>query len=359
MPKNYDQIIEQSHLNITALSKKIKELDKFQEKLDKSQKQITDLANQNIEIPLYFNNLFEEIMEISIQYTESLGKASEKYLDGNNKIFVNKITDFETRLAEFKEQIIRLSKADFNVLFEELQKEFISQSKKDLELEYKKIDVKTDAIAKTANSYLEKINTSLTEKTTAFEGKIQEFKIQISRLSDTDFNILFEGLQKEFILQTQKDLQVEYIKLATRTEDLQRVISNLSNQANRFEEIDFTKQFKEVHEKLANIHTSTNEISSSLEILSQKSNNIYQSVREIKNSVQENHELVLDRIKEQRESLRQQNEKLQEHFEPLNKKIEGLEKQNKMLESNLAINTILTGVGIVIVIGLLIFSVVK
>lgn len=304
MPRNYEEIVEQSHLNVTALSKKIKELDKFNE-------QIKNVTSQNIEMPLYFNKLFEEIMEISVQYTESLGKASENYLKGNNKILASKITDFERRLAEFKEQIIRLSKADFNALF--------------------------------------------------------------------------EGLQKEFILKTQEDLQVEYIKLATRTEDLQRVVSKLGNVAKEFENIDFAKLFNEVHVQLSNIHQSTNKISSNLEALKQGSNSIQQSIGEIKNNLKENHELFLDRIKQQNESFKQQNEELQEKFVPLNKKIEELkeeikislqknhelvikEHENSLIQQNKKIEELKEqnknlgvgmGIGIVIMIGLLIASLLK
>ena len=160
---NYDELIQQSQENVKALSEKLKELDKLHE-------DVKELLKQ----PEILNNKFQEIVEISSEYTENIGVSTKKYLDGNNILFTEKLKELDRKIGELRNEIDRLINTDFKKLFQELQKELIKQTREDLTAELIKFD----------------------EKANDLQIKINALKEQIDRLVAIDLEEHFKNLQK-------------------------------------------------------------------------------------------------------------------------------------------------------------------
>ncbi len=164
---NYEEIIKQSQANVKSLSEKLKDLDKLHQEI----KSLKEAAEG---IPEIFNERFQELVKLSEDYTNTLGVATKKYLDGNNNLFTTKLTELSTKIKEFETEITRLVNTDFAKMFKDLQKVFIDQTKEDLAKELKRFE----------------------EKSTDLQAKIDELKKQIQRLEQIDLEKLFDKLQK-------------------------------------------------------------------------------------------------------------------------------------------------------------------
>lgn len=119
---DYEEIIQKSQENVTSLAEKLQELEKLHQ-------DIVDLKNTAEGIPKKFEEKFKQIATLSKEYTDSLGKSTKTYLDGNNTLFTTKlaelsdsIKDFQTRIVELKKQVGRIENIDFEAYFDRLQK---------------------------------------------------------------------------------------------------------------------------------------------------------------------------------------------------------------------------------------------
>ncbi len=115
---NYDEIIQQSQVNVKSLSEKLKDLDKLHQDIKALIKQ-----------PEIFDAKFQEIVKLTREYTDTLGTATKQYLDGNNTLFVSKLQElsgkskeFQGKIDEFKGEIQRLEKVDLELHFSKHQK---------------------------------------------------------------------------------------------------------------------------------------------------------------------------------------------------------------------------------------------
>ena len=127
---NYEEVIQQSQENIKSLSEKLKDLDKLHQ-------DIKELIKQ----PEIFDTKYQQIVKLSEEYTNTLGAATKKYLDGNNTIFTEKLKYLSDKTEELKKEITRLVNTDFTKLFYNLQKSFIDQTRKDLAIELKSLTI--------------------------------------------------------------------------------------------------------------------------------------------------------------------------------------------------------------------------
>ena len=117
---------------------------------------------------------FQELVKLSEDYTNTLGAATKNYLDGNNTLFTTKLSELSAKIKEFEKEIARLVNTDFTLLFKDLQKVFIDQTRADLATELKRFE----------------------EKSNDLETKIDELKKQIDRLEGIDLEKPFDKLQK-------------------------------------------------------------------------------------------------------------------------------------------------------------------
>ncbi len=164
---DYEEIIKQSQANVKSLSEKLKELDKLHQEI----KALKEAAEG---IPEIFNNKFQELVKLSVDYTNTLGAATQNYLDGNNTLFTTKLSELSAKIKEFEKEIARLVNTDFTILFKDLQKVFIDQTRADLATELKRFE----------------------QKSKDLQTKIDELKKQIDRLEVIDLEKHFDKLQK-------------------------------------------------------------------------------------------------------------------------------------------------------------------
>lgn len=129
---NYEEVIQQSQENIKSLSEKLKDLDKLHQ-------DIKELIKQ----PEIFDTKYQQIVKLSEEYTNTLGAATKKYLDGNNTLFKANLNELSNKTKDLQKEISRLVNTDFTKLFQDLQKSFIDQTRKDLAIELKKFDDKS------------------------------------------------------------------------------------------------------------------------------------------------------------------------------------------------------------------------
>jgi ABC-type transporter Mla subunit MlaD len=164
---DYEEIIKQSQANVKSLSDKLKDLDRLHQEI-KALKELSE------EIPDAFNKKFQEIVQLSEGYTNTLGVSTKTYLEGNNTLFTTKLSELSTKIKEFDKEITRLVNTDFSKLFKELQKDFIEQARADITTELRLFD----------------------EKLKDLQIKIEELKMQIDRLEKIDLEKHFDKLQK-------------------------------------------------------------------------------------------------------------------------------------------------------------------
>lgn len=160
---NYEEIIQESQANVKSLSDKLKDLDQLHQN-------IKELIRQ----PEIFDIKYQEIVKISEDYTNSLGAATKKYLDGNNSLFTSGLNELSIQLQDLEKEITRLVCTDFAELFNNLQRVFIGQTRDDLAIELKRFE----------------------EKSNDLQAKIDDLKKQIQRLENIDLEMHFDKLQK-------------------------------------------------------------------------------------------------------------------------------------------------------------------
>jgi len=279
---NYEEIIKQSQANVKSLSEKLKDLDKLHQ-------DIISLKTKSEGIPLVFEQNFQKISELSKQYTETLGVASKTYLDGCNTLFTAKLKDLSDE-----------------------------------------------------NAKLEK---------------------EISRLVNTDLTKLFNDLQKVFIVQTKKDIEIELKKIGEKTNDFQTKINSFGGEINRLEKVDLEKHFDKLQKTLSDIFGAINAINLTLSGLTSTLNSVIQTLGQIQKVIDDNfketNKLITTFSTETINHLNQQDKKTDTEFEILKKEVSNLSVQNSDLKKDIKTNRIIQIIGLVISISILIYIIIK
>jgi len=192
---DYDEILKKSELNVTALSKKLKELDRLYETIETI-----------LDSPKEFDVKLKEITKFSEDYTSLISDVTEKYINVSNALFIERLQELQLKIDKLKFELDRLEKTDFDVLFQNLQNSFIEKTRKDLEVELAKIDAKS-------------VN---------LQQKIDELSTQIERIEKIDLEKHFDKLQK-----TLSDIfgaiNSIYIPLTSLTQQIVGITQSLSN----------------------------------------------------------------------------------------------------------------------------------
>lgn len=275
---NYEEIIQQSQANVKSLSEKLKDLDKLYQ-------DIIFLRDYSKGIPNIFNTKFNEIVKLSTNYTNVLGGATKTYLDGNNTLFTTKLSELSNKLKDFDKEV--------------------------------------------------------------------------SRLINTDFNILFKDLQKIFIDQTRKDLEIQLTRFEEKAKDLQTKNEALGKQVERLTKVDLEKGFDKLQKTLSDIFGSINSINQTLTVVTQTLNGIVQSLGTIQNSIDKNHKELKQNIDIFREStvkhLTNQDQEAKSNYQLLETKINSISEQNDLLQKEIKTNRIIQIVGLTLIAIILIY----
>ena len=199
------------------------------------------------------------------------------------------------------DEIINQSEENVRLLSEKLKElEKLLQDLENLKKQPEIFQEKFNKIAKLAQNYtkilgvatkkyLDGNNTLFTTKLSELSEKTKELQKEITRLSNTDFEKLFNKLQKDLIDKTRKDLAGELEKFDKKSKDLQLKIDALNKQVERLESIDLEKHFDKLQRTLSEIFGAINSINLTLTTLTQTLNSIVQSLGEIKNAIDSNH----------------------------------------------------------------------
>lgn len=163
----YEELIESSYNELETLKSEVTQLESIR-------KNIEILIGSNNELPPLFLELYNNLKELSASYTGSINDVTRKYLSDANTVFVERVSELQSKINEINNQIERISKVDFTGLFKDLQKDFIDKTRADLEIELKKFD----------------------EKSKDLQTKVDELKKQIERIENIDFDRHFDRLQK-------------------------------------------------------------------------------------------------------------------------------------------------------------------
>ncbi len=218
---NYEEVIQQSQANIKSLSEKLKDLDKLHQ-------DIKELIKQ----PEIFDTKYQQIVKLSEEYTNTLGAATKKYLDGNNTLFTANLNELSSKTSDLQKEISRLVNTDFTKLFQDLQKSFIDQTRKDLAIELKKFD----------------------DKSTDLQTKIDELKKQVERLEKIDLEKHFDKLQKT-LAEIFTAINAINLTLTNVVQTLTGIVQTLGNiqttlDTNHKESKQLLNKFSETTEKL-------------------------------------------------------------------------------------------------------------
>jgi hypothetical protein len=161
-----DDIIKLSEENVKALSKKLKELEVLKQDIETTK---ADAAG----IPELFDDMFQKTIKLTEKYTNTLGGVTQEYLDGNNILITKKLSELSALSKDLKKEVSRLLEVDLTLLFKDLQKSFIVQTRKDLGAELVKFD----------------------EKAENLQLKIEELKKQTDRITKVDLEKHFSKHQ--------------------------------------------------------------------------------------------------------------------------------------------------------------------
>ncbi|GEM_PF-1070697 len=351
MPE-YEELIKQSQNNVKLLSEKLKDLDT----LHRDIKTFKEAAEG---VPEIFNKKFHELAKLSEEYTNTLGAATKSYLDGNNTLFTTRLNELSSKIKEFEKETTRLINTDFAELFNELQKVFIDQTRQDLATELKQFEEYTNTLGAEAKSYLEGNNALFTTKLSELSSKIKEFEKETTRLVNTDFTELFNGLQKVFIDQTRRDLATELMRFEEKSKDLQTKIDELKRQIERLEQIDIEKHFDKFQKNISEIFGAINSINVTLTSTTQNLNSIVQSLGAIQTAIDTSQKEIKQVINSLREAtlthLTDQDLELKKNSELLESKIKLLMAQNQMLKKEIGGNRIIQFLGFGIIIIVLVY----
>ena len=275
---NYDEVIQQSQANVKSLSEKLKDLDKLYQ-------DIIFLRDYSKGIPNIFNTKFDEIVKLSTNYTNVLGGATKTYLDGNNTLFTAKLSELSNKLKDFDKEV--------------------------------------------------------------------------SRLINTDFNVLFKDLQKIFIDQTRKDLEIQLKRFEEKAKDLQTKNEALGKQVERLTKVDLEKGFDKLQKTLSDIFGSINSINQTLTVVTQTLNGIIQALGIIQTSIDANHKEIKQNINIFSEStakhLTNQDQEAKSNYQLLETKINSILEQNDLLQKEIKTNRIIQIVGFTLTVIILIY----
>lgn len=328
---NYNEILQDSERNVKALSGKLKQLD-----------ELHDRINELLKQPAAFEVQLKEIEKMSQGYTSLLADVTEKYLDRNNALLVEKLQELANRNNDLGKEVSRLHNTDLEAQFQDLQKVFIDQTRADLGTEYKKIDGQTQQL----------------------HLRIVDLKQEVDRLLNTDFVRLFQSLQTAFIEQTRKDLAVELAKFDDKTQGLQKKIDELKSQIDRLEKIDLEKHFASLQKTLSEIFGAVNSINITLSSLTQTLTGIVQSLGGIQSAINANHEKITAAINSNQENLTatiklfeakvearfsSQDEEAKKHALTIEQRVKDLAEQNNLLKKEIKINRIMQIVGLSVI----------
>ena len=228
----YKEVIKKAQENVTILNEKLSSLEELKEQILKNNtelnKEVIKAKEEAVKIPEIFNEKFDEIIEFSKSYTESLGASATIYLEGNNSLFIGNLAELKFLLNHFNSEIERLKKTDYRQLFSDLQKEFMIKTSAGLDTEFEKLD----------------------DKSNDLQGKIDSLNNEVERIKLVDIEKHFNKLQK-VLSEVFNAIASINLTLTTITQSLTGVSQILNSIQDRIDSNN--KEIKKSHEKIGGL----------------------------------------------------------------------------------------------------------
>ncbi|CAM3929151.1 hypothetical protein FLBR109950_09100 [Flavobacterium branchiophilum] len=302
---NIDQILEKNYEQLDILKNELTNLKEIKAK-------ITELS----ELPLIFNERFKKIIKTTNDFTTTLGGSVNVFLKGNNDLLVKNNSNFTNKLNELNSEITRLNKVDFKDFFKDLERKFLESTKVEISKELKKFD----------------------EKVANFQMKISELNSEITRLSEIDFNALFEDLERKFLENSKFEIGKELKKFDEKATNFQTKVDDLGKEVSRLSKIDLEKHFNKHQNKLSEIFIAINGINTIIANISHNINSLIQKFGDIEQTLSKNQK----EINKGFDSLTQSHEKttndLLNKIKESDSKLDAIVSQNELLKKELDFN---------------------
>jgi uncharacterized protein YukE len=294
--KKHEELIESSYKELELLKNEVTQLEDIR-------KNIENLIGSNNELPPFFLELYQKIETLSVTYTKGIDDVTRQYLLDANTYFVERLIELQTEISNLKSQIERISSIDFTGLFNDLQKVFIEQTKKDIAIELEKIGEKADD----------------------FQNKIDALQTEVERLEKIDLVKEFDKLQAT--------LASIFTAINSLNTNLASVVSTLTGIVTSLGTIQtkFTNEFIDLNKNINKLESNILD-----ELIQAEGNN--------KNR--------FDSIDTQFTAI---DKDLKSQFEKINTTIDSIVNQNNLLNKEIKTNRIILFIGSVISFCLLIY----
>ncbi len=209
---NTEEILRESQANVKKLNEKLKDIETLHNEIKES-----------VALSLKNPVLFKEL-------AVKLNDSAELYLMGNNKMFDEKIVEISSKVNELSSEINRLIQVDFNILFSELEKQFLENSSEGIERELKKFDEKANTLQVKINE-LEKETTRLSkidleEHFNKHQSKLSEVFISVNGINgilttiSQNINKIIQnfGEIEQLLIKNQKEIINSFVSLTVNQE---------------------------------------------------------------------------------------------------------------------------------------------
>lgn len=177
---------------------------------------------------------------------ESLSVNVKAVLDDSRKFNNDSIKKLSEQTTNFSKEIAKLSEFDVSKSLKSIESETIKHFQKNLSKPLEDLD-----------------------------KQITNIKNEVSKLTEFDFKDTFTNLEKQVVSQFKTDLKLKLDELDNKTRDIQSKIDEFKVQISRIENVDLESQFKQILTVLTNHLDKQNiELTKKYEEAISKSNNI-------------------------------------------------------------------------------------
>jgi hypothetical protein len=275
---NIEEILRESQENVKKLNEKLKDIETLHNEIKES-------VNLSLKNPILFKEL-----------ADKLNGSAELYLEGNNTIFEGKILEIANKIVVFSSEINRLVEFNLEDSFKTLENQFLKNSKNVINKELIKFDEKAEVI----------------------QTKINDFGLEITRLSQID-------IEKHF-----NNHQGKLSEVFISVNGINGIITNISQNLNKISQ---------------NLGVIEQSISNNKRVLLNSINNLQQNqdtvINKLSKNIQSNHQKTLTSLQES------------------DNKLDSIISYNQSLKKDLKLNKIIGFVLIFLILVTLIMVLVK
>jgi len=259
---------------------------------------------------------------------------------------------------------------DINSAKEQVAK--VAESSANLANVIKTYETSFEGLSKNVLTVLDDSKSFNLDTITKLSEQTDNFRNEVSKLIEFDFENEFQILQNRVVEQFEKDLSEKLEVIDSKNLTLQEKIDDMQKQVVRFESIDLETHFAKHQKTLSEIFTAINAINLTLTNVTQSFTSITQELGAISVSIESCKLEIIDKLRtlstlvdesktkiisNQNDFKNELNTRLNNLENALNNKIVEVENQNKMLRKDVKTNRLILICGIVVVVGLIVFSI--